>query len=357
MNPRIKVLVFTKYDTKGASSRLRSIQYFEKIEQKKIKLEHSPLFEDGYIDALYSNSKISFIYIFKRYLYRFFKLLTIYKYDLIWIEKELFPWIPVVIEKILPIVGIPYMVDYDDAIFHNYDQHSKKIVRLLLGNKIPKVMKNATLVTVCNSYLEKKAIDSGAKKIDIIPTVIDLDRYQPIYDSYKKEFKIGWIGTPKTEKYLIELVHVFTRLSKFIDFKLIVIGGKNFKTTNFKYEILPWSEDREVEYLKQIDIGIMPLSDSQWEKGKCGYKLIQYMACGKPVVASYVGMNCEIIENDINGYLVKSEDEWISSFQNLENRTKRIEMGKNARKLVEKKYSLQCTIDKRINYITENVAK
>ena len=176
-------------------------------------------------------------------------------------------------------------------------------------------MKNATMVTVCNKYLKKKAYDSGAKCIEIMPTVVDLNRYKTVYHTNNSELVIGWIGTPKTEKYIVELINIFEKLSEIIDFKVLIIGGKNFQSNKFKYEIVPWSEERETECLEKIDIGIMPLFDSKWEQGKCGYKLIQYMACGKPVVASSIGMNCEVVKHDENGYLVSNIDEWIEAFK------------------------------------------
>ena len=351
----LKVLVLTKYDSKGASSRLRSMQYFDAITQDGIKIEHSPLFGNEYLEKLYSGEKTSVFYVLKRYLKRFLTLLFIKRYDLVWIEKELFPWIPLNVEGLLNKFGIKYIVDYDDAIFHNYDQHRSKIVRRLLSSKIPNVMKNAKLVTVCNSYLKQKALDSRATKVDIIPTVVDIDRYREVYNANTTCLTIGWIGSPSTEKYIVALSGMFERLASELDFKLVIIGGQNFKTDKFKYEILPWSETTESLMIEKIDIGIMPLRDSKWEQGKCGYKLIQYMACGKPVVASAVGMNCEIVEEGLNGFLVESDDEWISAIMKLDNFEVRKEMGKHARRKVENTFSLQCTTAQKIQHIIENV--
>lgn len=351
----LRVLVLTKYDSKGASSRLRSIQYFREIEKNGIELEHSPLFDDIYLENLYSGEKISAVYVLKRYLKRFLKLFLAKQYDLLWIEKELFPWMPLNIEGLLNFFGVRYIVDYDDAIFHNYDNNPRKIVRFFLKNKIPNVMKNAKLVTVCNGYLKQKALDSGSKNIEIIPTVVDIEKYNTLYDTKNEVLTIGWIGTPSTEKYIIELLPMFEKLSLMLNFKIVIIGGKNFMSGTCKYEILPWSQETESLMIEKIDIGIMPLLDSKWEQGKCGYKLIQYMACGKPVVASSVGMNCEIIEEGLNGFLVKSNDEWMSAIMKLSDLDSRIKLGKYARQKVEKTFSLQSTTDKRIQYIIENV--
>lgn len=355
MNFHLKVFVLTKYGKKGASSRLRSIQYFKYLEHSSIHITHSSLFDDNYLENLYNGKKINKYYVIRKYFQRLIVLFSSRKYDLLWIEKELFPWLPFNIEGLLSKLGVRYIVDYDDAIFHTYDQHRLGLVRFFLSNKIPNVMKNATLVTVCNNYLKDKAIISGAKNISIIPTVVDLNNYNVPICQDNEKLVIGWIGTPKTEKYIIELYDVFERVSEKIDIKVIVIGGKNFHSQKFENEILPWSEEKEVEFINKLDIGIMPLKDSKWEKGKCGYKLIQYMACEKPVIASAVGMNCEIVENDKNGYLVNTNDEWIESILSLKNLHRRKIMGKYARELVEKKYSLQSTLNKRILSIKENI--
>ncbi len=350
-----KVLSFTKYDRKGASSRLRSIQYFEGLYKNGIEITHKALFDDSYLVKLYSGQKVLKSYIFLRYLRRFISLFSVWKYDVIWIEKELFPWLPFNIERVLAKLGVKYIVDYDDAIFHNYDLHRKKIVRSLLSSKIPSVMKHAKVVTVCNEYLKDKAVVSGASDIRIIPTVVDLDRYDTSknIEDTSSTLKIGWIGSPSTEKYLIDLLHVFETLALKIDMKILIVGGKTFHSSNVPYEHLEWSQEKEVKLIKSFDIGIMPLSDSSWERGKCGYKLIQYMACSKPVVASAVGMNCEIIQDGENGYLVDNDEEWIEAFMKLNDEKRRNTFAKEARALVEKKYSLAITMQSRVDTIMD----
>ncbi len=350
MKHEIEVLAFTKYDDQGASSRLRTIQYKNKLKKNGINITISPLFDNQYLEELYT-TRASKTHIIKCYIQRMKLMFQLKKFDLIWIEKELFPWIPLPFEKIITLYNKKYIVDYDDAIFHTYDKHRLKIIQIVLKNKISKVMCGAAVVTVCNQYLKDKALSVKAKDIEVIPTVVDIEKYQPVYNARNDVLTIGWIGTPKTEQYLIDMQEIFNNISKKFKIKLVIIGGKNFDTKKFNFEILDWSEKKEVELLQNIDIGIMPLRDSAWEKGKCGYKLIQYMACGKPVVGSEVGMNCEIIHNGENGYLANTEEEWINAIVHLHKKEQRIKMGKYARQLVETKYSLQSTMDKRINII------
>lgn len=356
MKNSIKVIVFTKYDQKGASSRLRSLQYFEKMRESGIKIKHSPLFNDEYLERRYRTKSVSSLYILQRYFLRFLELFVVWRYDVVWIEKELFPWLPLNIEGALAFMGVKYLVDYDDAIFHNYDLHKNKLVRILLQNKIQKVMKGAKVVTVCNDYLRKFAENAGTKNIKIIPTVVDLNKYTFSPPVNNEALTIGWIGTPITEKYIIGLMDILEAIAEKIKIKILLIGGENFHTKKFEYEILPWSEFLEVESLKKIDIGIMPLTNSKWEQGKCAYKLIQYMACSKPVIASRAGMNCELVENNTNGFIVETKEEWIEAFLNLNDKNTRNKMGENARKLVETKYSLQETTAIRVQSIRDTLS-
>lgn len=110
---------------------------------------------------------------------------------------------------------------------------------------------------------------------------------------------------------------------------------------------LPWREESEIQNIQRFDVGIMPLLDEPFERGKCGYKLIQYMACGLPVIASPVGVNGQIVEHGVTGFLVKSQDEWLQALAFLrDNPGRRREMGQAGRKKMEAEYSLQATAPK-----------
>ena len=351
----MKILVLTKYDKKGASSRLRTIQYFPFLQTQGIDIDYSPLLDSYYLDTLYKEKSVSVLYVMKRYFKRIRKLFNSYKYDLLWIEKELFPWIPLPVEKWLSLMGIKYLVDYDDAIFHNYDAHRSKVIKFLFKRKIPNVMKYAQLVTVCNGYLKGKALEFGANKIEIIPTVVDLKRYKEVLDAKNTKLHIGWIGSPATEKYLLAIEDVFRDLQKILDFKLIIVGGRNFNMKDIDYTILEWSEEREAEYIEKMDIGIMPIPSDGWGEGKCGYKMIQYMACAKPVVVTNVDINRVIINDDKNGYIATTKEEWIEAIIKLSERSIRVTLGKEARVFVKKNYSLEVTLENRLRSIKESI--
>jgi len=278
---------------------------------------------------------------------RLVKLINIQKFDLLWIEYELFPWFPAIFERIISNTGVPYIVDYDDAIYHNYDTNGNLFVRLLFKNKIEAVMKQAALVSVGNGYLYKRAKEAKSKRVAYLPSSVDITRYETIDNEKNKIFTIGWIGTPATVKYLEILLPVFLEWSKKNYFCLSIIGAKFYSLPNIIVNHKPWALESEVSNINEFDVGIMPLEDGPWERGKCGYKLIQYMACNKPVIASPVGVNKNIVDHGINGFLAKTNIEWLEALDILYScPEKRIEMGMSGGRKVKECYSIQHTAPK-----------
>lgn len=348
----MKVLLLSRYGDKGASSRVRSFQYLPFLHQQGISVTVSSLFSNDYLSALYSGQSKWKEVIFA-YLRRLLKICTVGQYDLIIIEKELFPFIPAFFEKLLSILGIRYVADYDDALFHRYDSHNSKVIRYFLGRKIDAVMRKAEVVIAGNHYLAERAEKAGAKKIVIIPTVVNTEHYLPAQRSLNEgRIIIGWIGTPKTSHYLIPLLTIFERLSKQCKVKFVAIWANKNDFLNSPVEVWPWSEKTEVSSIQKLDIGIMPLNDSAWERGKCGYKLIQYMACGLPVVASPVGVNNEIVKDGVNGFLATTTEDWSEALlQLIASEKLRTDMGGKARELIENQYSLQSQYERLLQTI------
>jgi glycosyltransferase involved in cell wall biosynthesis len=343
----MKVLYLTKYSRNGASSRLRSYQYFPFLEAKGISIVVSPFFDEDYLFYLYSGKRITKRKYMSFYLRRFFMLFSIYKYDKIVIEKELFPYFFSWFEKILWLLQIHYIIDYDDAIFHNYDLSNSKLILFLFKNKINNVMKYSGCVVAGNCYLAERAKDSGANKIVIIPTVIDIAIYKVPDKETNSKVVIGWIGSPSTFKYIKKYSSVFSKILQNQNVTLHIVGATEDLGLGEKVHYLKWTEESEVTLISGFDIGIMPLENTPWELGKCAYKLIQYMGCGLPVVASAVGMNKVVVDDGINGFLVRAEEEWVDKLNQLiGDSSLRKQLGKMGRKKVESQFSLQrnCTI-------------
>lgn len=351
----MRLLTFTRYDNSGPSSRLRFFQYMPYLKDRGINIQVTPLFGPAYLHGLYSTGKRKLASVFEGYIRRLRTLLEMNSYDLIWIEKELFPWIPLLENGIVSILKKPYVVDYDDAVFHSYDAHEYRFIRSILGNKIDSIMRNAKIVTVGNDYLADHAKKVGARNIKVLPTVVDTLRYMN-GPCHEQKFTIGWIGTPITEKYIEMIKKALEVLLHKGDVRIVLIGASQNALLGLKREILPWSENTEVNLIQSFDVGVMPLLDNPFERGKCGYKLIQYMACGVPVIASPVGVNQAIVEHGVNGFLARNENEWIDYMELLKtDKTFRTELGKNARYKVEKYFSLSQTAPTFYNLLVDAV--
>lgn len=340
----LRILILTRYGRIGASSRLRSLQYLDVIRHNGISCAVKPFFPNELLVKKYELGYYGFLPLMKLYFERLKRIWSLDGFDLVWIEKEALPWLPSKLEKFF-FRDVPYVLDYDDAVFHNYDMHPSWPVRAVYGSRLDHLMSKAALVTAGNRYLAQRAIDAGAPWVEILPTVIDLDRY-PIRAAVEAPAipRIVWIGSPSTAHYLDLLREPLRQLAVQVPFVLRVIGAQGVDLPGVEIETVPWTEATEVESIASCTVGVMPLEDSPWERGKCGYKLIQYMACGLPVVASAVGANVEIVENEQNGFLASSADEWVVALGRLlASPELRRRMGRAGRARVEEKYCLQKT--------------
>ncbi|SFF42678.1 Glycosyltransferase involved in cell wall bisynthesis [Fontimonas thermophila] len=339
----MKILLLPRYSRNGASTRLRFLQYLPILRAQGIEVIEAPFFDECYLHRLYAGSP-AYGSVIRAFCRRFSRLLTDSGADLIWLEKEALPWLPWWFERRLLPRHVPIVSDYDDAVFHRYDLHRSRFVRWLLGSKIGAVMAASRLVMAGNRYLADHAIRAGARQVETVPTVVDLEhyRFKRIADD-EGQLRIGWIGTPGTWRdYMTPMMPLLIEVAGAHGARLRVVGAGPAAEAHPLLELRPWSEATEVSDIQQMDIGIMPLDDSPWSRGKCGYKLIQYMACGLPVVASPVGVNCEIVEHGVNGFLARTEAEWREALSTLlRDADLRRRMGQAGRKKVETHYSLQ----------------
>lgn len=342
--PRVvKAMMLSRYQRSGASSRLRLIQYAGPLESQGIGSSLEPFFDESYLEGLYSG-RSTLAPILAAYKRRTRQLLRAGNADLLWLEKEALPWLPWGVERSLLPRGVPLVVDYDDAVFHRYDMHRSTSVQWLLGGKLDKLMASASLVTVGNHYLADRARASGAPRVEIIPTVVDLAAYtQRPWPSPEAVPTIGWIGTPSTwTEYMAPMMPVLEQAAGEAGARIVAVGAGLAAAAHPVLDNLPWTEDSEVTCIHAMDIGVMPLTDTPWARGKCGYKLIQYMACGIPVIASPVGINAEIVEHGVNGFLASSDADWVEALRTLlRDPVLRVQMGEAGRRKAEREYSLQ----------------
>jgi glycosyltransferase involved in cell wall biosynthesis len=321
------------------------LQYLPFLKELGLQVDVHSFYQESYLKYFYQKGYRNWSDMLASYLKRADLMKKLRNYDLIWIEKEIFPWLPALLEKYIHRVGIPYVVDYDDAIFHKYDLHSNRIVRRVLGRKIDTVMACAELVIAGNRYLSKRArVVAGAKNVLMLPTVIDLSRYQMCNIKDNTRFTIGWIGSPTTAVYLKPVLPLLRELRTQLGIRIVLVGASQDQFPYEPFEFLSWSENSEVKSIQTFDVGIMPLPDTPWAKGKCGYKLIQYMACGVPVVASDIGANKDIIDHGQQGFLTTTLKDWYEAIKALYSSADlRKSMSHESRDRVEKRYHLGVT--------------
>lgn len=334
------VLALTRYERLGASSRIRFLQFLPALEQQGFTFDVQPLLNNAYVRSLYGGPPVGAANIISAYARRFRALMrrNRMKYDLIWLEKEALPWLPTFME-IARLQGIPYVADYDDAWFHRYENHW---LSPLLGHKIDAIMRVAHTVVAGNDYLARRARQAGARHVEIVPTSIDLDRYRDLSTAPAGEVvAIGWIGIPLNAHYLTIIEPALRAVADTASVKLHVVGAPvPPQLGGIPAESFPWSEETEIARISAFDIGIMPLHDTPWERGKCAYKLLQVMAAGKPVIASPVGANAQVVQYGVNGFLANTTEEWTQALRMLAaDPGLRRRMGAAARRTVEDRYS------------------
>ena len=343
----LNVLCLTAYTRVGASSRLRHYQFERELARRGIACEFRPLFNDDYLALRYRAPMRGRLLGVARMVRRVRDMLDAARFDLVWLQREALPFMPPWLEQRLGRVGVPYVVDYDDAVFHRYDAHAIGLVRRVLGDKIDRVMAGAACVVAGNAYLAARAERAGAKKVVHVPTVVPLEKYTPRQASPADgPLKVGWIGTPVTARFLETIAVPLRSVAERHPLQLVTVGAGPVTVPGVEVRGIEWSEASEAAAVAEFDVGVMPLVDAPFERGKCGYKLIQYMASGVPAIASPVGVNTTIVDHGENGWLASDDAEWALSLQSAaENREVLHAMGRAGRDKVARLYSIDAVIE------------
>jgi len=262
-------------------------------------------------------------------------------YDVIYIFREAALLGPPLFERWIHQQGVPIVFDFDDAIFVSYKSPSNGYLSYLkFAAKTKTNCRLAAHVMVGNPYLADYARQVN-NNVTIVPTTIDTEKYQPRQPRNSSgPLVIGWTGSYSTVQHLDTLRGGLEKLAARESFRLRVIGTPSYQIEGVSVEAMNWRAETELEDLSAIDIGVMPLPDDKWSKGKCGLKALQFMALGIPTVCSPVGVNTDIIQDNVNGLIAGSEDEWVEKLSLLLRSPElRQRLGQAGRRTVEQKYS------------------
>lgn len=350
----IKILGLALYGPMAASHRVRLGQYRKGLLAEGIDLQVQSLLGNDYLQSRFQGGRRPFLPVLNAALERVRLLLSKRRFDAAIVHCELFPLAPGWLERAA--LRIPYIYDFDDAFYLRYRGGNLGALRLLLGGKFDTVMRGAAAITAGNATLAAYARTLNAN-VSVLPSVVDTVHFSPGAQNDNPAFTVGWIGSPSTAPYLQSLVAPLQTLGRERPLRLVVIGGKAPHIENIEILQIPWSEDSEVDLINTFDVGVMPLPNDEWARGKCAFKLVQYMACGVPVVASRVGANIDLVTAEC-GFLVETDAQWVDALRQLrEQPLTRRAMGASSRKRVEDAYSLESNLPMLTNVIRNVVGE
>lgn len=358
----MKVLALTLHrKDRSPGQRYRIEQYISFLNTHGITIHFSSLLRSQIEDeTFYKGGNIlvkSFIGI-KAFTRRLFDIFNISNYDYIFIFRDAF-FFGTFIEKTISFLGKKIIYDFDDSIWLMDKNENQGIF-----NKLKNPQKTATLckladtVIVGNEYLAKFARQHNSN-VKIIPSTIDLSTYQISDTRLTAKVCIGWTGSFSTIKHFETVLPALLKIKNIykeqVYFKLI--GDTNYLNKGLDIRGIPWNSETEAKDLSELDIGIMPLPDNDWTRGKCGMKGLQYMALGIAAILSPVGVNNDIVQDGINGFLASDEEEWIEKISRLiEEKELRKKMGISGKKTVEEEFSVEANKDKWLDAFTNSSA-
>jgi glycosyltransferase involved in cell wall biosynthesis len=326
----LKILALTRYDQTGASSRVRFLQYIPHLERMGARIAVKPLFPRAYLTRLYEGQSRAPFMVISAMFRRFWKSIRESDADIIWLQREMLPFAPFALENLL--LGTRKLVlDLDDAHHLYYKNHPSWLGRVSYKTKVDALIKRASAVVVGNPTLAEYAQAVGASNVHGVPSAVDVSRFKSGGNKTSDVFQVGWIGTPVTANQSLPLIR--EPLLRFLS---------NFNANQFP-EIpatrVAWSEAAEEKYLPRLSVGLCPLDNTPWNRGKSGYKIIQYMASGKPSLVSPVGIAERMISHGNTGFHCLDSDDWYSHLVALyKNTDLRASMGRQAAVEAEAKY-------------------
>ncbi|MET0636019.1 MAG: glycosyltransferase family 4 protein [Chitinophagaceae bacterium] len=354
-----KILVICPYpENKAPSQRLKYEQYFPAFRKHGYVLTVAPFINESFWNIAYKPG--NFILKLVNFLYAYWKrlilLVKIARFDIVYIHLWVTPVGPPFFEWLVRSLARRIIYDIDDLVYLRNEKSGKWYVNLLKGRQKPKyLIKRADHVITCTPYLDAFAKTLNPVTTDISST-IDTEKYLPV-NCYTNDkiLNLGWSGSFSTVRYLRLLQPVLAELSQHIKFRLLVMGDSGFEMPGVDVESVEWTQENEIPFLQRIDIGLYPLPlDEEWVYGKSGLKALQYMALGIPTIATAIGTNFRIMEHNVSGLLVTTQDDWLAAILRLANDPGlRERMGKCGRRNVEDNFSLHANTGKYLRILGE----
>ena len=343
---RVRVLALSPIAIEGDGCRFRIAQFMPYLRERGFDVTISPFYSREYFDVVYRRGHFvrkaagAVPLVWKRLR----TLGEIGNYDLVFLYREAIPAGPPVIERAIAKRAIPIVYDFDDAIFlPNVSEANQRVSFLKSPERIAELLRLSTKVVAGNEFLAAYA-RGHHRDVTVIPTAVDTDHFTPAAARPRRDrLLVGWIGSPTTFQYLKALAPILREVAAEHTFTLRVSGaGEAVDFPGLQIETPEWSLAGEVALFNTLDIGVYPLRDDDWSKGKCGFKAIQCMACGVPVVAQAVGVNREIIVDGENGFLASTPEEWKQKLGRLlTDAALRERFARGGRRTIEERYSLR----------------
>lgn len=278
--------------------------------------------------------------VLRGFLRRLSLLKAVSDYDAVYVFREAAALGPPILERRIYRSGKPLIFDFDDAVWVPYVSPANRYASLLkFPGKTRAVCRMARLVLAGNDYLAEYA-RAVNDRVEVVPTTIDTDRYGYREPEARDEPVIGWSGSYSTVQHLDTVRPIIERLYEEMPFRLRVVGTPAYAAARVPVDAMRWRAATEVQDLRPMSVGIMPLPDDVWSRGKCGLKALQYMALGIPAVCSPVGVNSTIVRDGENGFLAAGEAEWMEKIRILlGSHETRVAFAGAARRTVEAHYS------------------
>lgn len=343
---------FVPYPIEGASARFRVFQYVPYLSGQGVRTTVYAFWGSKAFRLLYRPGHLAEkgIELLKGTGNRIGHLMAAKRGDVLFIHRECYPIGPAILEELLRVHNLPIIYDFDDAIYlPENGQKSWLISKLKMPGKVSTIIKLSSCIIAGNETLREYALQYNPN-VGVIPTSIDTKLYTPRPDGprYNEKVVIGWMGSPTTVRFLSSLNEVISAIGKmFKNIEFHFVGGFDETLRGPITTFNNWRLGTEVQDLQSFDIGIMPLWDDAWARGKCAFKAIQYMAVGIPAVVSPVGVAKEVVVDGVTGFHARSTTEWIEKLAELIREEKaRKSMGERARERVLREYSVDVNAPK-----------